>query len=79
MHLRCYPHSTSASGVIYCGLPEWAEMRFLLDYLRPGEGFVDVGANIGTYSLLAASVPDVVAWAFEPSRDPSDAPERTSS
>jgi FkbM family methyltransferase len=67
MLLRCYPHSTAASGVMYCGLPEWREMRFLLDFLRAGDTFVDIGANVGVYTLLAASVPDVDVVAFEPS------------
>jgi FkbM family methyltransferase len=54
--LRCYRDSTSASGVIYAaGYPDWIEMSFLRHYLRPGDGFVDVGANIGVYTILAAS------------------------
>lgn len=67
MRLRCHPHSTAASGVLYTRLPEWESMRFLLDYLRPGEAFVDVGANVGTYTLLAASVEGTRVVAFEPS------------
>lgn len=67
IRLRCYPHSTSASAVLYCHRPEWREMRFVLDFLKPGDVFIDVGANIGVYSLLACSVDDVVVWAFEPS------------
>lgn len=67
--LRCEPHSTSASGVIYFGLPDWEEMNLLLDFLRPGDVFIDVGANVGVYSLLASVVPDVETWAFEPSSD----------
>lgn len=67
IRLRCYPHSTSASAALYCRVPDWEEMRFVLDTLRPGDIFIDVGANVGTYSLLAASVPDVCVWAFEPS------------
>ena len=30
-------------------------MRFVSRFLKPGDCFVDCGANIGTYSLLAAS------------------------
>lgn len=52
--------------MLYYRLPERGSMRFLMDYLRPGDGFVDVGANIGIYSLLASSVPDVRVVAFEP-------------
>lgn len=67
--LRCYPHSTSAVAVLYCRLPEWEDMRFVLDYLRAGDTFVDVGANVGVYSLLASAVEGVDVVAFEPSSD----------
>jgi FkbM family methyltransferase len=60
------PHDPVTSGVLYCGLPDWEEMRFVLDYLRPGDVMVDVGANVGLYSLLAASVDGVQVVAFEP-------------
>lgn len=69
IRLRCHPHSTSASAVLYCRLPDWHEMRFLLDHLRPGDTFVDVGANVGVYTLLAASIPGVRCVAFEPSTE----------
>ncbi|ABW11578.1 methyltransferase FkbM family [Parafrankia sp. EAN1pec] len=72
VRLRCHPHSTSASAVLYCRLPDWMEMRFLLDYLNPGDVFVDVGANVGVYTLLAASLPGVHCIAFEPSSDSWD-------
>lgn len=36
------------------GIWEPQETRFLLDTLRPGDVFVDVGANIGYFSLLAS-------------------------
>src|SRR5207253_10176338 len=64
--VRCYPHSAGASNVIYFRLMEWREMPFVLDYLRPGDVFIDVGANIGVYSLLASTIPDVEIVAFEP-------------
>ena len=67
LSMRCYPHSHAAALVWYCGLPEWEHMRFVQDFLRPGDCFVDVGANVGTYSLLAAAVADVQIVAFEPS------------
>lgn len=60
------PHDPVTSGVLYCGLPDWEEMNFVLDYLRPGDVMVDVGANVGLYSLLAASVGGVRVTAFEP-------------
>ncbi|QDV45940.1 Methyltransferase domain protein [Stieleria neptunia] len=55
--LRCHPTNHSASRAIYfSGLPDYREMRFILDYLRPGDTFVDAGANVGLYTLLALSV-----------------------
>jgi len=50
---------------VYCGLYEFEEMSFLMHFLRPGDVFVDVGANVGSYSVLAASV-GAHAIAFEP-------------
>src|SRR5947209_1032427 len=45
---------TGATGNIYTGLHEFEEMAFTLHLLRPGELFVDVGANVGVYTVLAA-------------------------
>lgn len=56
MRLRLHPHRPSASAVYYNRLPEWAEMSFVQAVLRRGDVFLDVGANVGVYTLLAASV-----------------------
>ena len=56
--LRCYPDSYSAAAVLYCGLYDYDEMNFLLRYLRAEDSFLDIGANIGVYTLLAASIID---------------------
>ena len=45
------------------------EMGFLLHLLRPNDLFLDVGANIGSYAILAASVRRARAIAFEPDPD----------
>lgn len=42
--------------VLYSGLPDYPEMSFMLHYLRPGDGFLDVGANCGIFTLLAAAL-----------------------
>ncbi len=69
MRLRCHPDSQSASNVIYF-TPRYNpdEMDFITAYLRPGDGFLDVGANIGTYALLARSRVGPDGWVdgFEP-------------
>ncbi len=53
--LRCHPDSYSAGAVVYCGLYDYDDMNFLLRYLRAEDSFLDIGANIGVYTLLAAS------------------------
>ncbi|BAZ24829.1 FkbM family methyltransferase [Kalymmatonema gypsitolerans NIES-4073] len=52
--IRCYPDSHSAAAVIYCGLYDYNEMNFLLRYLRDEDSFLDIGANVGVYTLLGA-------------------------
>lgn len=55
-----------ATGNIYCGLHEFVDMAFLLHLLRPGDLFVDVGANIGSYTVLASAVCGSRSIAIEP-------------
>lgn len=57
---------TGATGNIYAGLHEFADMAFLLHFLRRGDIFADVGANIGSYSILASAVRGATSIAFEP-------------
>jgi FkbM family methyltransferase len=45
---------TGATGNLYCGLHEFNDMAFLLHFLRKDDLFVDIGANIGSYTVLAA-------------------------
>lgn len=57
MKLVCYPDTTSGSAMIYGnGYSDYHEMLFLQRYLRPGDHVLDVGANIGVYTLLMASL-----------------------
>ncbi|MDR3568438.1 MAG: FkbM family methyltransferase [Syntrophobacteraceae bacterium] len=60
------PGMTGATGNIYCGLHEFADMAFVLHALRPGDVFVDVGANIGSYTVLAAGGCGASVIAIEP-------------
>ena len=48
--------SPFSSMVVYDGLPEWDEMKFLLRVLRASDGFIDIGANVGFYTVLASTV-----------------------
>jgi FkbM family methyltransferase len=54
------------TGNVYLGLQECRDMAFALHLLRPGDLFLDVGANLGSYSLLAAGVAGSHCLAFEP-------------
>lgn len=58
--------STGITGNIYCGLHEFEDMGFLLHLLRPHDTFFDVGANVGSYTLLASGVCKAKAVSFEP-------------
>src|SRR5262245_19141465 len=57
---------TGATGNIYAGLHEFADMAFTLHFLRPDDLFLDVGANIGSYTLLASGVCKARTICFEP-------------
>jgi FkbM family methyltransferase len=59
----------SSTGNLYTRLHEFAEMGFVLHALRENDLFVDVGANIGAYSILAASLQGTRCIAFEPASD----------
>lgn len=67
LRVRVYPDWPYSWNAIYLGLIEYDDMMFTLRYLRPGDVFIDVGANIGFYSLLAASAnADAPVVAIEP-------------
>jgi FkbM family methyltransferase len=55
-----------ATGNIYVGLHEFADMMFVLHFLRNGDFFLDIGANVGSYAVLASGVCGATTWAFEP-------------
>jgi FkbM family methyltransferase len=57
---------TGATGNIYTGLHEFEDMAFTLHLLRPGDLFVDVGANVGVYTVLAGAVAGARCVAVEP-------------
>ena len=54
---------------VYAGSFERLETRLVRKVLRPGMTFVDVGANVGYYSALAAHLvgPTGAVFSFEPS------------
>jgi FkbM family methyltransferase len=59
---------TGITGNIYTGLHEFYDMAFLLHFLQSGDVFFDIGANVGSYTLLASGVCKAKSIAIEPVR-----------
>jgi len=57
---------TGATGNLYCGLHEFFDMMLLLHFLRANDLFLDIGANIGSYTMLASGGCGASTWSFEP-------------
>ncbi|MHB8813063.1 MAG: FkbM family methyltransferase [Steroidobacteraceae bacterium] len=57
---------TGATGNVYCGLHEFEDMAFVLHALRPHDLFVDIGANVGAYTVLASGAVGALSISFEP-------------
>lgn len=57
---------TGATGNLYFGLHEFSDMAFVLHALRPGDVFVDAGANVGVYTVLASAHVGATSYSFEP-------------
>ncbi len=57
---------TGATGNIYAGLHEFEDMSFLMHVLRSEDVFVDVGANIGSYTILAGAAIGAKCVSIEP-------------
>ncbi len=61
--------NANLSQELYCYGFEEAEIRFFRSYLKPGDQVLDVGANIGLFSLIASEsvTSSGKVFAFEPS------------
>ncbi len=56
----------AATGNFYCGLMEFQDMSFLLHFLRSGDLFIDIGANVGSFTVLASAHAGATTIAIEP-------------
>lgn len=67
-NLKFYAQKGDAGivGNIYFKLFDYEDSMFLLNYLKKDDLFIDVGANLGHYSLLAAGICEAEVIAFEP-------------
>lgn len=59
-------HMKGASGNIYAGLHEYADMGFLIHSLREDDLFIDIGANIGSWTVLGSGLCGARTIAIEP-------------
>jgi FkbM family methyltransferase len=55
-----------ATGNLYCGLDEFEDMAFILHFLIASDEFIDIGANIGSYTILASSETGAKTVSVEP-------------
>jgi FkbM family methyltransferase len=60
------PGETGFTQNIYCGLHEFSDMAYVLHTLTPEDFFVDVGANVGSYTVLACAARGARGYCFEP-------------
>src|ERR1700753_1020751 len=56
-----------ATQNVYCGLNDFGDMSFLVHYLRRDDVFVDVGASIGAYTVIAGAAAGARTYAFDAS------------
>lgn len=55
--IKLYPDAFMTRGIVfYTPLLDYDMMHFIQRYLKPGDSFIDIGANIGLYTLLASSL-----------------------
>jgi FkbM family methyltransferase len=64
--------STSAMLQYLNGLNDFEEMALILHFLSGDDIFVDVGANVGVYSILSSGVSGAKSIAIEPSNESAE-------
>lgn len=62
-----------ATGNIYHGLFEYSDMAFVLHFLRKGDFFGDIGANVGVYTVLSSAAIGARTRSIEPVSTTADA------
>ena len=68
LHLRLFPHDNTIENklVVSSRLREGKELSFIEPFIGNGGTFVDVGANVGYYSLMAAKLGAKKVLSIEP-------------
>jgi FkbM family methyltransferase len=64
-----YPINSAIGNALFLGDYEPGEIEFIRQMLKPGDSFLDIGANGGLYSIIASKVvgPKGQVYACEPS------------
>lgn len=58
-----------SAGCAYSGLQEFEEMAFVLHFLRKEDFFLDVGANVGVFTVLAGKAIGAECVSIEPGEE----------
>ncbi len=66
IYLNIEKGDTGLTGNYYLGLDEFYDMGFLIHSLKEKDTFLDVGSNLGSYSLLASGLCKCSSIAYEP-------------
>src|SRR6266496_222127 len=71
LKMEVVPREVMNKALFLYGTFEISETRLVQSFLRPGMCFIDVGANIGYYTLLGARLvgPTGKVFSFEPNRE----------
>lgn len=65
-YLKIYKNNSSSKACLYFGLPDYEEMEFLKRLVKKNDIFLDIGANVGVYSLFVTSISRCLTYSFEP-------------
>jgi FkbM family methyltransferase len=57
---------TGMTQNLYCGLHDFSDMAFVLHTMTPQDLFIDIGANVGSYTILACAAKGARGYCFEP-------------
>lgn len=60
------PGESGINANIYCGLQEFSDMAYVLHTMSEEDLFVDIGANVGSYTILACVAKGARGICFEP-------------
>ena len=66
--VKCRSGDTGFTGNLYYGLMEFEDMSFVMHLLDSEDTFIDVGSNLGSYSLISGGVCKSKTYSLEPSK-----------